>query len=180
VLSARSPAGSRWVRIYENAEKIVEPGNYGDQISQTLVKLAAYHSIYYGIQIPAVFFEKAIVPLTKKYTQLSRRNCNSKIIQLLKNFQILEPFLNRGQKEWDSDSQRYGSWLESNLESIFRRLSIKFVREQIQIDPTMQKSKDKLDGYFVNLSLDDQEIKTNVEIKLTKNFKGEKAYQVLQ
>jgi hypothetical protein len=180
LLSARSPAGSRWVRIYENAEKILEPGNYGDQIDMALVKLAAYHSIYYNVQIPSLFFDKTQAPLTRKYAQLSRRNCNSKIIQLLKNHQVLDQAINQGLREWESNTQHYGTLMEDHLASILRRLNIKFVREQVLIDPTQKITKDKLDGYFVNPSLDDREIRTLAEIKLTKNFKGEKAYQVLQ
>ena len=42
------------------------------------------------------------------------------------------------------------------------------------------ETRDKIDGCFVNIDENENEIKTPVEIKLTKNFKGEKAYQALQ
>ncbi len=177
----KSPAASRLLRIYNNAEKIVEPGCYGESIDKILVKLAAYFTIFNeSKKVDEKFFDQTLNPLMAKYNIYSRRNCNSKIIQLLKHYQILEKPLDYGLKNWTQNVQLYGKLFEDNLQIILNRLNIKFIRENILIDPLKQQSQDKIDGYFVNYDFDNNEIKTYAEIKVTKDFKGDKAYQVLQ
>jgi hypothetical protein len=178
--STRSPAASRLIRIYDNAEKILEPGSYGDAIESALVKIAAYHKIYYDKEVDSTFFDKTIAPLSEKYKSLSRRNCNSKIIQLLRHYMVVYPSLQNGMKSWEKNVQKYGHLIEDNFQSIMKRLNIKFVRENLLIDPSQQNTRNKIDGYFINYDFHEHEIKTYVEIKVTKNFKGDKAYQALQ
>ncbi|MFW9997632.1 MAG: hypothetical protein ACFFD4_36670, partial [Candidatus Odinarchaeota archaeon] len=83
VFSAESPAASRLVRIYDHAEKTLEPGSYGDRIGDTLIKLSVYYNLAREKEIDTRFFQKTLKPLTDKYKSFSRRNCNSKIIELL-------------------------------------------------------------------------------------------------
>lgn len=176
-----SPVASRLNRIYNSSEKILEPGNYGSKIDIAMVTLAAYYHLANNrVKINTEIIEKAIPILDKKYKSFSRRMANSKIIQLLKNYQILSEPLKSGLKNWKNNTQHYGILLQNNLPSILNRLTIKFVQKDILVDPSRILSRDKIDGYFVNYSLEDEEIKTHVEIKLTKEFKGEKAYQALQ
>lgn len=176
-----SPVASRLNRIYNSSEKILEPGNYGSKIDIAIVNLAAfYHLANDRVKIDTNKIEEMLPILDKKYKILSRRMANSKVIQLLKNYQQLSQPLEVGLKNWKNNTQHYGNLLQDNLPSILNRLTIKFVRKDILVDPSRTLSRDKIDGFFINYSLDDEEIKTPVEIKLTREFKGEKAYQALQ
>jgi hypothetical protein len=176
-----SPAASRLNRLFNSAEPIMEPGNYGGQIEKAMVTIAAYYSLANNrmkIDIPII--EKIIPVLSAKYGSTSRRLANSKMLQLLKNYQVLAPSITQGMREWEKDALRYGRLIQENLPSIFNRLTIKFVREDIPIDDTGTGTRDKLDGYFINYAANNEEIKTFAEVKLAKEFKKEKAYQVMQ
>jgi len=176
-----SPVASRLNRIYNSAEKILDPGNYSSKIDKALINLAAfYHLANNRVKIGNKFLEQTLPILENKYKSLSRRMANSKIIQILNNYKHLSQPLELGLKEWNNNAQYYGNLIQKNLPSILNRLTIKFVREDIHVDPTMDLSRDKIDGYFINYSLNNEEIRTHVEIKLTANFKGDKAYQTLQ
>ena len=176
-----SPVSSRLNRHYNHAEKILEPGNYGPKIDEALVKIAAfYHLANKRVKIESHFLEEVLPVLEKKYKFLSRRMANSKILQILNNYQLISQPLAIGLKEWKSSATYYGNLIQKHLPSILNRLTIKFVREDVPIDPIKGLTKDKIDGYFVNYSLSNEKIKTYAEIKLTNNFKGDKAYQVLQ
>lgn len=176
-----SPVASRLNRIYNSAEKILDPGNYSSKIDKALINLAAfYHLANNRLKIGNKFLEQTLPILENKYKSLSRRMANSKIIQILNNYKQLSQPLELGLKEWNNNAQYYGNLIQKNLPSILNRLTIKFVREDIHVDPTMDLSRNKIDGYFINYSLNNEEIRTHVEIKLTANFKGDKAYQTLQ
>ena len=176
-----SQVASRLNRIYNSAEKILEPGNYGSKIDKALTNLASfYHLANDRVKIGNKFLEESLPILEDKYKSLSRRMANSKIIQMLNNYKKLAQPLEIGLKEWKNNTQYYGNLIQKNLTSILNRLTIKFVREDISVDPSMSLSRDKIDGYFVNYSLNNEEIRTHAEIKLTANFKGDKAYQALQ
>jgi predicted phosphohydrolase len=176
-----SPVSSRLNRTYNSSERILEPGNYGTKIENALVNLAAfYHLANNRVKIDTEILEKMVPILDKKYKSYSRRMTNSKIIQLLRNYEHLSQPLERGLRNWKNNATHYGSLIQENLPSILNRLNIRFVRKDISVDPDRTISKDKIDGYFINYTLEDDEIKTHVEIKLTKEFKGEKAYQALQ
>ncbi len=176
-----SPVASRLNRIYNSAEKVLDPGNYGLNMDKILVNLAAFYQLV-NIQpkIDIKLLEQSLPILEYKYKSFSRRMANSKIIQMLNNYKLLSQPLNIGLKEWKNNAQYYGNLIQKNLPSILNRLTIKFVREDIPVDPGVGLTKDKIDGYFVNYSMESKEIRTHAEIKLTSNFKGEKAYQVLQ
>lgn len=178
----RSYAASRLNRIFNSADKVLEPGNYGSKIEYALVKLAAYYHLTNNrAKIDTNILEKALPILDEKYKILSRRMANSKIIQLLKSYQLIVKPLETGLKNWKNNPTHYGNLIQRYLPSILNRLTIKFIRKDIPADPTSEKiTKDKIDGYFINYSLENEEIRTHVEIKLTKEFKGEKAYQALQ
>ncbi len=176
-----SPVSSRLNRIYNSSEIILEPGNYGSKIENALVNLTAfYHLANNRVKIDTEIIEKIVPLLEKKYKTFSRRITNSKIIQLLRNYVLLSQPLEIGLRNWKNNTTHYGSLIQDNLPSILNRLNIKFVRKDIPVDPNRTITRDKIDGYFINYSLDDEEIKTHAEIKLTKEFKGEKAYQALQ
>lgn len=176
-----SPVASRLNRIYNSAEKILDPGNYSSKIDKALINLAAfYHLANNRLKIGNKFLEQTLPILENKYKSLSRRMAYSKIIQILNNYKQLSQPLELGLKEWNNNAQYYGNLIQKNLPSILNRLTIKFVREDIHVDPTMDLSRNKIDGYFINYSLNNEEIRTHAEIKLTANFKGDKAYQTLQ
>ncbi|MBD3341506.1 MAG: hypothetical protein GF353_20550 [Candidatus Lokiarchaeota archaeon] len=176
-----SPIASRLNRIYNSSEKVVEPGNYGSKIDEALVNIAAfYHLTNNRLKIDNNFLEQTFVILESKYSSLSRRMANSKIIQILNDYKNLKIPLEIGIKEWKNNTTFYGNLIQKNLPSILDRLTIKFVREDIAVDPSYQLTKDKIDGYFVNYSLQDEQVRTHVEIKLTSKFKGKKGYQALQ
>ncbi len=178
----RSNVASRLNRIFNSADKVLEPGKYGSKIENALVSIAAYyHLANDNAKVDTSILEKAVPILDEKYKALSRRMANSKIIQLLKSYQVLSNPLETGLKNWKSNITHYGTLIQRNLPGILNRLTIKFIRKDIPVDPTSEKiTKDKIDGYFVNYSLENEEIRTYVEIKLTKEFKGIKAYQALQ
>ncbi|MFW9997801.1 MAG: hypothetical protein ACFFD4_37520, partial [Candidatus Odinarchaeota archaeon] len=88
--------------------------------------------------------------------------------------------LESGMKEWERDITMYGKFIEDNIQSILKRLSINFIREQTMVDPERKYSKDKVDGYIENYTLTGDKVKLFVEIKVTKEFKSDKAYQALQ
>ncbi|KKN19430.1 hypothetical protein LCGC14_0945780 [marine sediment metagenome] len=176
-----SPVASRLNRIYNPSNKILEPGNYGSKIERALINLSAfYHLANNRIEIDTEIIEKIIPKLSKNYNYLSRRIANSKMIGLLKNYTLLSQPIKLGLRNWKSNTQQCGNLLQTHLPSILNRLSIKFIRKDIFVDPNKSISRDKIDGYFVNYSLEDKEIKTFVEIKVSKAFKGDKAYQTLQ
>jgi len=176
-----SPVASRLNRIYNSADKVLEPGNYGPKIDKALINLAAfYHLANDRIKLENKLFEQALPILEVKYNTLSRRMANSKILQILKIYKKIYKPLETGLKEWKSNTQYYGTLIQKNLPSILNRLTIKFIREDTPVDPGLGLTRDKVDGYFVNYTLDSKEIRTYVEIKLTADFKGEKSYQALQ
>lgn len=176
-----SPVASRLNRIYNSAEKVLEPGNYGLKIDKALINLAAfYHLANDRVKLDNKLLEQALLVLENKYNSLSRRIANSKILQILNIYKKIYQPLETGLKEWKNNAQYYGNLIQKNLPSILNRLTIKFVREDIPVDPGLGLTRDKIDGFFINYTLDNKEIRTYVEIKLTSNFKGEKSYQVLQ
>jgi hypothetical protein len=176
-----SPVSSRLNRIYNASEKILEPGNYGSKIENATVNLAAYyHLANYHIKMDTEIIQKMIPLLNEKYKSLSRRLANSKIIQLLRNYEILSQPLEIGLKNWKNNIQTYETLIQNNLSAILNQLAIKFIRENASIDPEGKFSRFKIEGFFSNYSLNDEEIKTAVEIILAKEFKGDKAYQGLQ
>lgn len=176
-----SPVASRLNRIYNSADKVLDPGNYGLKIDKALVNLAAfYHLANDRIKIENKILEQSLSILEHKYKSFSRRMANSKIIQMLNNYKQLSQPLDIGLREWKSNAQYYGNLIQKNLPSILNRLTIKFVRKDIPVDPGEGLTRDKIDGYFVNYSIESKEIRTHTEIKLTADFKGDKAYQALQ
>lgn len=176
-----SPVASRLNRIYNSAEKVLDPGNYGLKIDKALVNLAAfYHLANDRTKIENKLLEQSLPILEHKYKSFSRRMANSKIIQMLNNYKQLSQPLDIGLREWKSNAQYYGNLIQKNLPSVLNRLTIKFVREDIPVDPGEGLTRDRIDGYFVNYSIESKEIRTHTEIKLTADFKGDKAYQALQ
>ncbi len=180
--SVKSPTASRLIRIYNNAEKVSESGTYGDSIEQAFLKLAVLFDISQeeSFKVEDFFFSKVIEPLKRKYNDIPRRNCNSIIIRLLNCYRTLYPAIQNGLSNWTNYTEKYGNLIQNHLSSILKRLNIKFVQKEILIDPERNLSKDKIDGYFINYDYKGLEKRIYVEIKLTKNFIGEKARQVLQ
>ena len=181
IVEGRSSVISRFNRIFNNAEKILEPGNYGSKIEEALVCLAAYYHLANArFKIDNKFFEHVIPALELLYKPYSRRLANSKIIKLLNYYNTLSEPLEVGLKNWYKDTLRYGKLIEGNLSSVLKYLTINFIRKDILVDPSTVLSRNKIDGYFINYNIKNEEIKTFVEIKLTGKFKGEKASQALQ
>ncbi len=176
-----SPAGSRLNRLYNSSERILEPGNYGNQIDKAMITLAAYYYLANG-RIPFDFsiINMAIPIIGKKYKAISRRQANSRIFQFIKNYQYLSSAIEAGSRNWEPQAIHFGKLLQDLLPAVFGRLNIKFIREDVPIDPTGTRTKNKLDGYFVNETIGGKIINTCVEIKLTKEFKKEKGYQALE
>ncbi len=181
LFSDTSSVASRFVQIYDRSQPIIESGSYNQKIDEALAKISAYYSLSNSsFKIEKEFLDKCLVKLKEKYAFLSRRNTNSQVVKILKVYNSLKPPLEKGMKEWLSNPQKYGKLIEYHLDHILQQINIRFVREEFLIDPEGIKTKDKIDGYFVNIDENDNEIKTPVEIKLTKSFKGDKAYQALQ
>lgn len=180
IYSESSSAGSRFIQIYNRSEHVPEPGNYGDNVEKALTKISAFYTLANdNFKIDSNFLDQSLEKLKSKYLSYSRRLVNPQIIRLLKTYQRLKLPLNKGIKEWRSNARKYGSLIEYHLERILDHINIKFIRENILIQPNKRDS-DKIDGYFINYDENENEIKTYVEIKLTKNFTGDKAYQALQ
>ncbi|QEE16298.1 hypothetical protein DSAG12_02128 [Promethearchaeum syntrophicum] len=176
-----SPAASRLNQIYVSAEKIMEAGCYGSEIKQALVKIAIYYLANNEKKdFSEQFFTQVAPILEKKYQSYSRRTSNSRIIRMLESYQFLVNPLTYGMKHWENNVKLYGDLIEEHLDKILKRIHIKFVRKEILVDPSKIYSKDRLDGYFVIYGADRHEVKTYVEIKLTKKFEGKKASQFLQ
>ncbi len=176
-----SPAASRLLRLYTPSEKITEPGCYGENIQDALLKLSIYYWAFNDdVKFTKEFFEFTLPLLEKNYRNYSRRTCNSRIIQLLECYSKLYHPLEHGLKRWNRNTLHYGKLIEDNLDSILKQINIKFVREQVLVDPTRKYSENKLDGYFVIYDYEGNEKKIYVEIKLTEKFKGEKSSQILQ
>ncbi len=176
-----SPAGSRLNLLYNSGEKVLEPGNYGNQIERAVIKISAFYHLDNGrTQVDFLILEKALPIFSAKYKGLSRRQVNSRIIQYMKNSQSLRAALGTGLKQWEAQALFYGRLIQDRLPAILARLNIKFVREDVAIDPARAVTRDRLDGYFENETLASEKIRTPVEIKLTKEFKGDKSYQALQ
>ena len=176
-----SPTASRLNQLYNSAEKIMEPGCYGSEIKEALVKIAIYYlSVNEKKDFSEQFFIQVAPILEEKYQSYSRRTSNSRIIKILECYQFLVNPLTYGMKNWEKNVIQYGNLIENNLDSILRRMNIKFIRKQILVDPTKTYATDKLDGYFVIYDIEGNEVDIPVEIKLTKRFEGKKAYQILQ
>lgn len=180
--SVKSPTASRLVRIYNNAEVISESGTYGDSVEKALLRLAVLFDISQGDgnKTGEDFFQRSVEPLMRKYNDIPRRNCNSIIIRLLKCYKTLFPFIQTGLSNWTSYTEKYGVLIQDHLNSILKRLNIKFIRKDIPIDPTGSLSSDKIDGYFISYDYRGFEKRIYVEIKLTKKFTDDKARQFLQ
>jgi hypothetical protein len=179
--SNSSPTASRLMQLYINADKIMEPGCYGSEINQALVKIAIYYlSNHEKKDFSEDFFTQVVPVLEEKYHSHSRRTSNSRIIKILECYQFLENSLTHGMRTWEKNVVQYGNLIEEHLDSILRRMTIKFIRKQILVDPSKTYSTDKLDGYFTIYDTGGNEINIPVEIKLTKQFEGKKAYQILQ
>ncbi len=181
LFSDTSPVASRFIQIYDRSQPVIELGSYNQKIDEALAKISAYYSLSNKhFKIEKDYLDKCLDKLKEKYAHLSRRNTNSQVVKVLKVYNSLKPPLEKGMKEWISNPQKYGKLIEYHLDQILQQINIRFVREEILIDPEGRETKDKIDGYFVNIDENENEIKTPVEIKLTKNFKGDKAYQALQ
>ncbi len=175
-----SPAASRLIQFYNTAEKIMEPGCYDSEIRQALIKIATYYlSVNEKKDFSHQFFTEVAPILEAKYRAYSRRTTNSRIIQILDCYQYIRSPLAHGMKVWKNNTRQYGTLIEDHLDALTKRMNIKFVREQIPVDPTRKYSKDKLDGFFITYDASSNEVKIPVEIKVSKEFKGNKAYQIL-
>lgn len=181
IFTKKSPAASRLIRIFENAHKIPEPGNYGQNINDALGTLASFYTIAKSKKnISFEFFQNTDLLLKNKYQDFSRRSCNSKIINLLDKYEILRPVLAQNLKRWDKEAQKLGKLWDGFLNSILRYLNINFKRDDLPIDPEFVKTKDKIDGKFIISSLNNEVYHLFCEIKLCVKFKGDKAGQALQ
>jgi len=98
---------------------------------------------------------------------------------MLKIYRNLKLPLEKGLKEWANNVKRYGDLIHIYIDRILREIEIQFIREDIDIEPEKEKS-DKIDGYFINYDEEGNEIKTYAEIKVTKKFTDDKAYQAVQ
>ncbi|MHA1683672.1 MAG: hypothetical protein ACTSUE_22230 [Promethearchaeota archaeon] len=176
-----SPVASRFVQIYDRSEKILEPGCYANKIEQALAKISAFYKIANEIpKLDEKFLNETLIQLKNGYASYSRRNANSKILNILDSYNLLQVPLKKGLKDWESNTKRYGNLIQQHLPSILKKLNITFERADVLIDPEKTLSNDKIDGFFINYDLNEKEIRTYVEIKVTKQFKKEKAYQILQ
>ncbi len=147
ILEGRSTVTSRLNRIFNNAEKILESGSYGLKIEDALIRLAAYYHLTNNrLKIENKYFENVIPVLEFKYKPYSRRMANSKIIQLLNYYKVLSEPLEIGLKNWEKDTLRYGKLIENNISIILKNLTINFVRKDVPVDPTIEYSRDKIDG----------------------------------
>lgn len=178
--SESSSAGSRFIWIYGHSELVPESGNYGDRIEEALAKISAFYTLSNdGFKIDSLFLDATLKQLNEYFKIYSRRVSNSQIIRILKTYHNLKLPLGKGIKEWRNNSDKYGRLIQYHLDRILSHINIKFVRQDIKIQPERRDS-DKIDGFFVNYDENENEIKTHVEIKLTKKFTGDKAYQALQ
>jgi len=181
LFSASSPTASRLMQLYNSAEKIMEPGCYGSEIKQALVKIAIFYlSSHEKKDFSEEFFTQVVPVLEEKYRSHSRRTSNSRIIQILDCYQFLVNALTHGMKNWEKNVIQYGKLIEEHLDAILKRMNIKFIRKQILVNPSKTHTTDKLDGYFIVIDQSENEVKIPVEIKLSKKFEGKKAYQILQ
>ena len=166
--SESSSAGSRLIWIYGHSELVRESGNYSDKIEEALAKISAFYTLSYdGFKIDTIFLDETLTQLKKYYKIYSRRVTNSQIIRILKIYHNLKLPLDKGIKEWRNNADKYGRLIQYHLDRILNQLNIKFVRQDILIQPDRSDS-DKIDGYFVNYDENENEIKTFVELKLTK------------
>jgi len=178
--SESSSAGSRFIWIYGHSELVPEPGNYGDKIEEALAKISAFYTLSNdGFKIDSLLLDETLKQLREYFKIYSRRVANSQIIRILKTYHNLKLPLEKGIKEWRNNTEKYGRLIQYHLDRILNQINIKFVRQDIPIQPERSDS-DKIDGYFINYDENEKEIKTHVEIKLTKRFTGDKAYQALQ
>jgi hypothetical protein len=180
--SIKSPTASRLIRIYQTAEKVSESGTYGDSIDNAFLKLAVLFDISHDekSKVDESFFNKAIEPLKRKFNDIPRRNCNSIIIRLLNCYNTLYPSVQSGLNNWINYTEKYGNLIQDHLDSILKRLNIKFVRKDILIDPSKSIVQNKIDGYFINYDYKGLEKRIHTEIKVTKKFTDDKVRQVLQ
>ena len=178
--SESSSAGSRFIWIYGHSELVPDSGNYGDKIEEALAKISAFYTLSNdGFKIDNLFLDETLKQLKEYFKIYSRRVSNSQIIRILKTYHALKLPLEKGNKEWRNNAEKYGRLIQYHLDRILNQINIKFVRQDIQIQPERSDSN-KIDGYFINYDENENEIKTYVEIKLTKKFTGDKAYQALQ
>ncbi len=180
-ISDRSAAGSRLIKIIEQTKKIGESGTYGGTTANALQKISALY--YYAknfSQFDDRFFASTEPILEKKYGYYSRRICNSKIIHLITAFHILHNALTTGWTSWEKNPTKFGNMWQKFLNLIVEPININFIRKDIYIDPTRQKIKKKIDGYFLIPTLQETDLKIYVEIKFAKQFTPDKAEQAIK
>jgi hypothetical protein len=178
--SKMSPAASRLIQLYDRSDKITESGCYDGKMDIALAKIASFYSIANNkFMFDEEFLNQLLESISEKFGNSSRRVVNSQIIKLLKTYHVYHGPMKRGLKEWKDNARKYGNLLQEHITPILNQLNIKFERNDVKINPE-NPSSDKIDGCFINYDMDGKEIKTYSEIKLTGNFKKEKAYQAFQ
>lgn len=180
IYSESSFAGSRLMHIYDQSYIVLEQGSYGDKIEEALAKISAfYHHSNDGFKIEEKFLINSLDQFKEKYSSYSRRLANDQIIKMLKIYHNLKLPLEKGLKEWINNVKRYGDLIHIYIDRILKEIEIQFIREDVPIEPEKEKS-DKIDGYFINYDEEGNEIKTYAEIKVTKKYTDDKAYQAIQ
>ena len=176
-----SPVASRFAAIFNNSDKTFENGNYGENMEDAICQISAFFFLVEQKQFKEEYLESIIESFKKKYYESTRRILNSKLLSLLNSYNEIINLIEDGLKKIkNNDWTKIGTIIPEFLGGIFKELGINWIREEVPIDETMQKSSRKLDGKFVIGEIDRKVILSEVKSAGVKDFPHKKIEQVVE
>lgn len=176
-----SPAASRFITIFQGSEKCIEPGMYEDDFDEAFLRLTSIFAIAENSNFDKTFIEEIIPIFRYKYRHFSRRVANSRIIRILNTYHVLSKEIEQGLKEMQYVASwgKIGSIVQNLLPQVLKSLDFRFIREEIDIDPTKQFTNKKMDGYFLTGRPEEKKVFTEIKCTTSEKYDFRLASQVI-
>jgi len=176
-----SPVYNRFLSIFNNSDRTFETGFYGEQLEDAICSISAYFSLVNQTMINEDYLNSIIESYKNKYYESTRRILNSRLIFLLNSYKDIINLIEIGLKQIKNNNWTWiGSIIPEFLEGIFKELGINWIKEEIPVDESLQRSAKRLDGKFVVGEIDRRVIFTEVKTAGVTDFPKKKVEQVVE
>ena len=180
-LEGSSPVYNRFLSIFDNSDRTFENGTYGEQLEDAVCQISAYFSLVKQTNISEDYLETIIKSYKNKYYESTRRILNSRLIFLLNSYKEIINLIEIGLKHIKNNNWIWiGNIVPEFLEGIFKELGINWIKEEIPVDESLQRSARRLDGKFVVGEIDRKVILTEVKTVGVRDFPKKKVEQVVE